>query len=436
MAVSIPIISEFDPKGINKAIAEFKQLETAGEKAKFALKKAAVPAAAAFTALAGAVGLSVNAAIQDAEAQELLARQLRASAKATDAVIAGNERWISSVSMSAAVADDELRPALSRLVTATGEITSAQDLLQIGLNVSAATGKDLATVSEALARGYAGNTKALGALSPELKAMIKDGADFNDVLEILDYNFKGAAETAANTAAGGMRRLSISLGEAQESLGAAFLPVVQAAIPYLQKFAEWAMANPDLLKKVVLGVGGLTAAIVALNVAMSLNPVSLIVIGLAALGTALVVAYNKFEGFRKVVDVMFAGFRVGFDLVKGYFSGVLGFYKAIFNGIADLWNNTIGKLSFKVPSWVPGLGGKGFEVPNIPKLADGGIVSAPTLALIGEAGPEAVVPLDRMSGMGGGVTINVQGGDPRAIVDALQTYMSRYGAVPIRTVAP
>lgn len=436
MAVSIPIISEFDPKGINKAIAEFKQLETAGEKAKFALKKAAVPAAAAFTALAGAVGLSVNAAIQDAEAQELLARQLRASAKATDAVIAGNERWISSVSMSAAVADDELRPALSRLVTATGEITSAQDLLQIGLNVSAATGKDLATVSEALARGYAGNTKALGALSPELKAMIKDGADFNDVLEILDYNFKGAATTAANTAAGGMRRLSISLGEAQESLGAAFLPVVQAAIPYLQKFAEWAMANPDLLKKVVLGVGGLTAAIVALNVAMSLNPVSLIVIGLAALGTALVVAYNKFEGFRKVVDVMFAGFRVGFDLVKGYFSGVLGFYKAIFNGIADLWNNTIGKLSFKVPSWVPGLGGKGFEVPNIPKLADGGIVSAPTLALIGEAGPEAVVPLDRMSGMGGGVTINVQGGDPRAIVDALQTYMSRYGAVPIRTVAP
>jgi len=436
MAVSIPIISEFDPKGINKAIAEFKQLETAGEKAKFALKKAAVPAAAAFTALAGAVGLSVNAAIQDAEAQELLARQLRASAKATDAVIAGNERWISSVSMSAAVADDELRPALSRLVTATGEITSAQDLLQVGLNVSAATGKDLATVSEALARGYAGNTKALGALSPELKAMIKDGADFNDVLEILDYNFKGAAETAANTAAGGMRRLSISLGEAQESLGAAFLPVVQAAIPYLQKFAEWAMANPDLLKKVVLGVGGLTAAIVALNVAMSLNPVSLIVIGLAALGTALVVAYNKFEGFRKVVDVIFAGFRVGFDLVKGYFSGVLGFYKAIFNGIADLWNNTIGKLSFKVPSWVPGLGGKGFEVPNIPKLADGGIVSAPTLALIGEAGPEAVVPLDRMSGMGGGVTINVQGGDPRAIVDALQTYMSRYGAVPIRTVAP
>ena len=68
-------------------------------------------------------------------------------------------------------------------------------------------------------------------------------------------------------------------------------------------------------------------------------------------------------------------------------------------------------------------------------MANGGIVTGPTLALIGEAGPEAVVPLDRANGMGG-VTINVNGGDPRAVVDALRTYMSRYGAVPIRTVAP
>jgi hypothetical protein len=132
---------------------------------------------------------------------------------------------------------------------------------------------------------------------------------------------------------------------------------------------------------------------------------------------------------------MFDGFKIGFDLVKSYFTGVLGFYKMIFNGIADLWNNTIGKLSFKVPSWVPGIGGKGFEVPNIPKLADGGIVTGPTLALIGEAGPEAVVPLDRAGGMGG-VTINVNGGDPVAVVDALRRYMNRYGNIPIRTTAP
>jgi SLT domain-containing protein len=70
-------------------------------------------------------------------------------------------------------------------------------------------------------------------------------------------------------------------------------------------------------------------------------------------------------------------------------------------------------------------------------LAQGGIVTSPTLALIGEGnGPEAVIPLNRMGefGMGGGgnVTIHVNGGDPNAVVNALRTYMRQNGSVPIR----
>jgi hypothetical protein len=166
-----------------------------------------------------------------------------------------------------------------------------------------------------------------------------------------------------------------------------------------------------------------------------LNPVSLIVIGIVALGAALVVAYNKFETFRNIVNAVFDGIKFGFNILKTYFTTILGIYKTIFNGIASLWNNSIGKLSFKFPSFVPGLGGKGFDVPNIPMLAQGGIVTSPTLALIGEGnGPEAVIPLNRMGefGMGGSnVTINVQGADPNAVVDALRTYMFRNGSVPI-----
>jgi hypothetical protein len=112
---------------------------------------------------------------------------------------------------------------------------------------------------------------------------------------------------------------------------------------------------------------------------------------------------------------------------------MLNIVKAVFNGIASAWNNSVGKIKFTVPSWVPGVGGKGFDMPNIPMLADGGIVTGPTLALIGEAGPEAVVPLDRMGSMSGGdVNIYVQGADPNAVVDALRTYMFRNGSVPIR----
>jgi hypothetical protein len=71
-------------------------------------------------------------------------------------------------------------------------------------------------------------------------------------------------------------------------------------------------------------------------------------------------------------------------------------------------------------------------------LAEGGIVVyCAQLAVIGEAGPEAVIPLDRMGefGRGGGetnVNIHVNGGDPQAVVDALRTYMFRNGSVPIR----
>jgi hypothetical protein len=107
--------------------------------------------------------------------------------------------------------------------------------------------------------------------------------------------------------------------------------------------------------------------------------------------------------------------------------------------VASLWNNTIGKLSFKVPSWVPGIGGSGFDVPDIPMLAEGGIVTGPTLAMIGEAGPEAVIPLSKMGGMGGGITVNVNGGIStsqeisQAIVRALQNYVYQSGPVPINT---
>ena len=66
----------------------------------------------------------------------------------------------------------------------------------------------------------------------------------------------------------------------------------------------------------------------------------------------------------------------------------------------------------KIPDWVPGIGGTefGVNIPTIPLLANGGIVTSPTLAMIGEAGAEAVIPLSKMGGMGGmNIVINVSG---------------------------
>jgi hypothetical protein len=98
-------------------------------------------------------------------------------------------------------------------------------------------------------------------------------------------------------------------------------------------------------------------------------------------------------------------------------------FKLVFNTIAGFWNNTLGKISFEIPSWVPGgIGGKGFSFPTITPLATGGIVTSPTLALIGERGPEAVVPL----GAGIGTTINVYMGivgDPAGAARQIQSLL-------------
>jgi hypothetical protein len=463
MAIKIPIISEFDSKGLDKAVKEFQSLEGVGAKAGFAIKKAALPAAAAVGALGYALAGATKAAMEDEAAQVELARTLNISASATDAQIAATENMISKFSLASGIADDDLRPALANLVRGTKDIAKAQEGLSLAMDISTATGKDLATVSDALAKAYGGNMKGLKALSPEMAALIKDGADLNTVMDVLGGTFGGATATAAGTAEGQMKRFGIAIAEAKENIGAALIPVIEKALPLLTALGAWAQENTTTFLVIAGVIGGLAAAIVAINVALKVynavqvitnaltavwnalllaNPITLVVLAVVALIAILAALYFKFDGVRKIVDTVFkaitTGVKFSFDAIKGYFEFMMGVYKSIFNGIAKLWNNTIGKLSFEFPGWVPGLGGKGFSVPNIPMLAEGGIVTGPTLAMIGEAGPEAVIPLDRLGGMGGGVTVNVTGGLAtsaeigQAVVNAIRAYNRSAGPANIQ----
>jgi len=99
-------------------------------------------------------------------------------------------------------------------------------------------------------------------------------------------------------------------------------------------------------------------------------------------------------------------------VVTGVWDTIVNAAHAAFNGIANLWNNTVGKLSFHVPSWVPLIGGSGFDVPDIPLMAAGGRIVGAGLAIVGDRGPELlsmpvgaqVAPLGqpiRATGMGG-----------------------------------
>jgi hypothetical protein len=437
MAVNIPIISEFDGSGIKKAISQFKDLETNGKKAQFAIKKAAVPAAAALVGLGAALFDATKGAIEDAAAQDKLAGIIERTTTATDAQIKANEDWISTQGKLLGYSDDQLRPVLGRLVKATGDVTKAQELAAQAMDISTASGKPLESVTAALEKAYGGNMTALAKLAPEYRDMIKEGATFEEVMDKIGKTTGGAASDAANTAEGKFKRLGIALSETKESIGAALLPAVEAVLPFLVKMGDWAAEHPEILLAIGVAIATIAAAIVATNIAMALNPFSLIAIAVVGLGGLLVAAYKKFEPFKTVVDAVFGGIKYWINNVTiPAIKTMLDVFKTVFNGIASAWNNTVGKISFEIPKWVPGLGGKGFDVPNIPMLANGGIVTSPTLALIGERGPEAVIPLSGPNaggGMGGNtVNINVNGGDPNAVVAALRTYMRQNGSVPIK----
>jgi hypothetical protein len=445
MAVNIPIISQFDGTGVNKAIKEFKQLETTGQKAQFAIKKAAIPAAAALVGLGAALFDATKGAIEDDAAQKLLAQTLRKTTGATDAQIKANEDWISTQGTLLGVTDTELRPVLARLTKATGSVTKAQKLATQAMDIAASTGKPLATVTASLEKAYGGNLTALAKLAPEYREMIKEGATFEEVMAKIATTTGGAATTAANTAQGQFKRLGVALDETKESIGAALMPAVEALLPILTKFGDWASKHPGILLAIGAAIATIAAAIVAVNIAMALNPFSLIAIAVVGLGALLVTAYKKFEPFRTVVDTVFGAMKYWINNVTiPAFQTLLAVVKTIFNGIASAWNNTVGKLSFSVPSWVPKIGGKGFDMPNIPMLANGGIVNSPTLALIGESGPEAVIPLSQMGnmGMGGGmnITINTGVGDPvaigKSVAAVLNSYGGKTGGVPMVVKQP
>jgi len=455
MGLSIPIVAEYDGKAVDKAIKQFGQLEGASAKTAFALKKAALPAAAAIAGIGVALFDATKSAMEDEAAQVQLALALQNVTGASDAQIASSEKFITQMSLASGVADDELRPALASLVRGTKDVETAQSALSLAQDIAVGSNKSLAEVSDALAKAYGGNMKGLQALSPEIKAMIKDGASLDDVMNVLGGTFGGASDAAAATAEGGMKRLGIAVSETKESIGAALIPIVEAALPVLIAFGSWAQENTKTLLIIIGVIGGVSAAVLLFNTvvgiatlvntvfALSLTAAQLAMVGFATLGIGLVIAalvalYFKFDIVRKVVDTVIDGIVTGtkfaFDVLKNYFTAVLGIYKGIFNGIASLWNNTIGKLSFEFPNWVPGLGGRGFSVPNIPYLAEGGIVTGPTLAMIGENGPEAVIPLNgNNGGVGGGVTINITGGISsaadigRSVVDALTQYTQVYG---------
>ena len=482
MAINLPIISEWNPKGIDKAINDFKKLETNGQKASFLIKKAAVPAGLAIAALGAVAFDAVKAFAEDDAAAQKLATTLQNTTGATDAQVASVEKFISQTSRASAVADDQLRPALDSLVRGTGDVTKAQDLLSLALDVSAGTGKDLGAVSDALSKAFNGNLGPLKKLDPALANLIKSGATTDEVFAAMSETFKGQADTAANTTQGKMKNLGIQMGELKESIGQAVAPLIEKMLPAFQAFSDWASENKGLILALGLVIGGIATAIIATNAALAIyNTIQALT---AALNTALTASFSALwvaTGAVVILAIIAAlvALQVKFDifgkavnLIKGYFTGlwdvarfVFGAIKTGFEGLKDLAGSIFdgmggafkGVINAVISAMEKGLNFaiKGLNtildgidkaagpwvnfgsIPDVklPRLAEGGITTGPTIAMIGEKGPEAVIPLDRLGNMGGGgggnITINVTSADPNEVVRALQAYNRNVGRLPV-----
>jgi hypothetical protein len=225
------------------------------------------------------------------------------------------------------------------------------------------------------------------------------------------------------------------------------------------------------------------------NAALSANPITLIIIAVVALVAATVILWKKNDAFRAFMTaawgLIWGAIKTGWNwlkknwpLILGILTGPVGIavvlvqrnfgritsagntalnwfkrmpgqvgralggigriiaapFRAGFNSVAGYWNRSVGSVSFGVPDWVPGVGGKGFSFPNMPYLAKGGHVLASGWAMVGERGPEAVhlgagatvAPLTR-GGAGGHLVVEVKLPGESELLRAMRKLVRIYG---------
>jgi hypothetical protein len=213
--VKIDIASEFTGK---KA---FKQAETATDKLTRNVKSLAKTFGVVFgTKAVVAFGkASVKAFLEDDNAARSLGVTLKNLGLETGNTSLYLNDLISRLEKQTGVVDDQLRPAMDRLLRATGSITKAQNLLGLALDISAGTGKDLTAVSQGLQKAYLGNNASLGKLGVGLSKAELTASSFEVIQKKLAKLFAGQASSAAESYAGQLNKLAIAGNNVKEIIG-------------------------------------------------------------------------------------------------------------------------------------------------------------------------------------------------------------------------
>jgi len=321
-------VAEFS-KGIKTAS---KDTETIGDQFTAFGKKAAVAFAAAGAAIGAFAIASVKAAAEDETGQRKLEETIRNTTSATADQIAGIDKYITAQSIATATTDDVIRPALSRLLRATGDLTKAQELLTLSQEISVATGKPLEAVTNALGKAFEGSNTALSKLGIGIDKTTLATLTFDQTQQLLNKTFDGFIENQSETAAFKFQQISIAVNESKEAIGAALLPVVKEFADFLivtvvpaiesfvagltgkeglaegltesqQKAVEWGKKVRSVIDTVIDLKDELIAVAVVIGTVFVVSKISAAVLATIALINTLIKAYNLLKASAIVAGV-------------------------------------------------------------------------------------------------------------------------------------
>jgi hypothetical protein len=410
--------------GMDKADNSTKSFSSKVGKYSKAMAKSFAIAGAAAGAYALKLGIDgVKAAVEDEASQKQLAEALKNTTNATDAQIKSTEDYISKQQLAFGIADTKLRPALANLARATGDVGKAQQLTNLAMDISAATGKDLETVSLTLSKAYNGNIGALTKLGIPLDDAIKKSGDFNLVQGELVRLFGGAAKANTETYAGQLAIVTERVGELKESIGMALLPTMKDLLEQVNMVAKgFSGEDPQGLSNRARELAGQFEGDGAYSLGGSLR----------AVANSFTLLFSAINGdgpqavgtLQKIANAM-QTFANAIESVTRAYQGYMKFY----DKVPDVLKNFMNPFSRL---------GDYFGVAG--SFAAGGTVMGNQPVRVGEFGPETFYPAGTSgsirpdNGAGSGVTIIMNGvidGESarRSIERLLQDSSRRTGAV-------
>jgi len=264
MTIKLDIVSQYSDKGTKKARKDMDSLTSTAKKL-----AGAFGVAFGIGAIKNFAAASVRAFADDQRAAKALELQLINTGNAF--AVRPVEDYIAALQKTYNVLDDELRPAFQSLLTASGSVTDAQKALNIALDVSAATGRDLRTVSLALSRGFTGQTTALSRLGAGIDKATLASGNMDTILDTLSNKFRGQASAAAKTYQGQLNALAVTSANVKEIIGEGILDSL-ALLGNDQSLATISTQMETFAKQIADAVYGLSLMLTKLEKIGSIIP--------------------------------------------------------------------------------------------------------------------------------------------------------------------